>query len=670
MIRLVLLLSAILAAAIGLSWVADEPGTLVVNWRGYEYETSVFRAIVMLLFLLGLAVVLWSLVRNLWHAPANVGLFFNRRRQRRGLDALSSGIIAVSSGDRMAALQHAIAARRALPEEPLTHLLRAQAAQLNDDRVTTRRIYEAMLGAPETELLGLRGLFIEAEREGEPEVARQFAERALAANPKLPWPADALFDLQAKTGDWAGALKTLNSARKHGHIDKRTADRRRAILLTAMAQAAEDADSNRALNLATEAHALAPDLVPAAAIAGRQLAARGNTPKAAKVIQRTWRLSPHPELATAYAYARLGDSPHDRLARVAQLAAIAPNSAESSIALASAAIEARDYEQARAALAPLLDGRLTQRVAKLMAQIEGAEHGDKGRVREWLARAVNAPPDPAWTADGRVSETWQPLSPVTKTLGAFEWRVPAEPVEGRDLERIAAKLEELVSLGAMAAPMPALVAAMAVENDVVEAAESPAEAEAVIAPVPPARARETIAEAVTPVVREATGPIAQTARPVPADTETPATPETESRLAEYTPPRPAYAASLVSRKKLPRLPADAPGAPASVPNPSREAALAAGVALATRAAPTRPDSPPVAKIASAEPVTEPPAASRPPTVAPTGQAAAPLPRVPGATRKQAGSVKPEPKIFVSPRAPDDPGPEPAAATSDRNARTL
>ena len=35
-----------------------------------------------------------------------------------------------------------------------------------------------------------------------------------------------------------------------------------------------------------------------------------------------------------------------------------------------------------------------------MSEVEEAEHGDRGRVREWLARAVHAPRDPAWTADG------------------------------------------------------------------------------------------------------------------------------------------------------------------------------------------------------------------------------------------------------------------------------
>ena len=59
-----------------------------------------------------------------------------------------------------------------------------------------------------------------------------------------------------------------------------------------------------------------------------------------------------------------------------------------------------------------------------MAEIERTEHGDEGRAREWMARALNAAPDPVWTADGIVSERWLPMSPATGRLDAFEWKTP------------------------------------------------------------------------------------------------------------------------------------------------------------------------------------------------------------------------------------------------------
>ena len=68
-------------------------------------------------------------------------------------------------------------------------------------------------------------------------------------------------------------------------------------------------------------------------------------------------------------------------------------------------------------------------------------------MREWLARAFNAPRDPAWTADGMISEIWQPISPATGALDAFQWRVPVEATEPHSKELISQKIEELVQLG-------------------------------------------------------------------------------------------------------------------------------------------------------------------------------------------------------------------------------
>ena len=44
--------------------------------------------------------------------------------------------------------------------------------------------------------------------------------------------------------------------------------------------------------------------------------------------------------------------------------------------------------------------------------------------------ALKAGRDPAWVADGYVSDKWMPLSPITGRLDAFEWKVPFDQLEG------------------------------------------------------------------------------------------------------------------------------------------------------------------------------------------------------------------------------------------------
>ncbi|WP_088360675.1 heme biosynthesis protein HemY, partial [Rhodomicrobium vannielii] len=444
MIRALIYLLLLAALAFGLAWFADRPGELSINWLSYQIDVPLFWVAVASIIGIGLMLFVFNFFGRVLSGPSRLRRHMKRRRIARGYTALRKGIFAVGAGDEATAARYAIEARRALPKEPLTELLRAQSAQLSGDRRTAQRIFEAMADHAETRLLGLRGLFLEASREGQMEAARQFASRAMTLNPALPWPVHALFDMQCRSRNWQGALETLSVARNNRHLDRRTLDRRRAVLLTAQAQDLEPTDASRAAELAMEAHRIAPDFVPAAVIAGRIMAGQGNAYKAARVLARTWQYTPHPDLALGYAYARPGDSPRDRLGRIKSLIVLTPDHPEARVALASAAVDAREWEEAREALQPLLAKNPTARVCALMARIEGGEKRDAGRVREWLARAVRAPRDAAWIADGVASAEWQPISPVTGALDAFEWRVPPDQSK---LGQSDALFEEVSALG-------------------------------------------------------------------------------------------------------------------------------------------------------------------------------------------------------------------------------
>jgi HemY protein len=420
MTRVVFFLIVVGVLALGAAWIADRPGDVIVIWQGMRMKTSPLVMAAALLVAVAVLVFVWSIIRTIMRSPA---VLARRRRERRGeraYAAISNGLIAVGSGDIDAARKLSADANRLAPGEPLTLLLSAQAAQLAGDRDGAERAFRAMASRDDTKALGLHGLFIEAHRRDDHTSARAHAEEAAATAPTLGWAGRAVLEARCKDGDWAGALALLE--RHRGAMDKASYRRQRAVLLTARALATEDSDREAAKITALEAVKLAPTLVPAAALAARLLAQGGYLRKANRIIDTAWRANPHPELAQSFAELRASESARDRLKRIDALAKRAPGNVEGALAVARAAIDAREFARARAALAPYLDAP-TKRVALLMAALERAE-GDDGRAREWLGRAVNAAPDPAWTADGYVSDRWLPLSPVTGRLDAFEWRVP------------------------------------------------------------------------------------------------------------------------------------------------------------------------------------------------------------------------------------------------------
>jgi HemY protein len=354
-----------------------------------------------------------------------------------------------------------------------------------------------MAGREDTKLIGLHGLYVEAQRRDDAIAARAYAEEAAKDAPAPAWAGEAALSFRCAAGDWAGALEQLEANVKNRLVGKAAYRRQRAVLLTARALASEENDRDSSRAFAFEAVKLDPTLVPAAALAGRFLAESGEQRRAARIIEKAWRANPHPDLAEAFGELRIGDSARDRLARIDALAQKAPGHAESVLAVVRAALDAQQFAKARAALAPLL-AEPTQRVALLMAEIEEKEHGDEGRAREWVSRALHAGRDPAWTADGFVSDRWMPVSPVTGRLDAFQWKVPVA-----DLDSRTALIDQSAAVAEMAAiEAPALAIAAGAEADQGQG-QLPAPA-------------ETPASTNLAVAKPMTGPEARLPRTVPA----------------------------------------------------------------------------------------------------------------------------------------------------------
>lgn len=432
MLRIVLFLVLIALAAAGAAWVADQPGEVALTFGGpAKYIVSLPVFALFLGIVIVAAVLVLLALGFVWGTPGRIQRGRRERRHARGRNAITHGLLAIGHGDSAAARQHADVARRLAGHDPLALLLHAQSAQLDGDREGAKAVFASMAEREDTRLLGLRGLFIEAQRADDAVAAVLIAEEALKLSPSSTWASQAVLGFRCAQGDWNGALAILDSNYTAGMIDKPTYRRQRGVLLTARAIALETENRDLARASAMEAVKLAPTLIPAAVLAAKFESEAHQVRRAMKIIEAAWTAGPHPDLADAYAHVRLGDAARQRLVRVETLAAKTPGHIEGALAIARAAIDASEFARAREALSPFVTDP-TQRVAMLMAEIERTEHGDSGKARAWTLRAVRARHDPAWTADGYVSERWRPVSPVTGRLDAFQWQTPVASLPSSD----------------------------------------------------------------------------------------------------------------------------------------------------------------------------------------------------------------------------------------------
>jgi HemY protein len=183
-------------------------------------------------------------------------------------------------------------------------------------------------------------------------------------------------------------------------------------------------------------------------------------------------------------------------------------------------------------LRPLLEERPTVRVCLAMAEIEQAE-GATGRVREWLARATHAPRDKAWIADGIVSETWSPVSPVSGRLDAFVWDTPPEVIGAPNTRALLFEEPE---------PEPEPVAQLPVPS-----AASPPSGEA---PTPTPAIEATPSAGLEPAAAPVAGP-GPVAKDLPPES-VPAEPAPEVKASEPTAPPSREQAASVPAEPAPR----------------------------------------------------------------------------------------------------------------------
>jgi HemY protein len=430
-IRLAYWIVVSLLATLAIAWLISLPGTLTLEFMGLRMQPRLGVAAFLVIGFIVAMLALWTLLGRIFAAPYHLAKRARDRRRERGFTALSDGFIALQGGDASRARLLAREARSNLPHNPAAQLLEARADLALGDMHAAREHYRALISNRKTALAALAGLYDQARAQGRTNAALTFAQKAIDISPHTPWASAAVFDDLARKGQWEEALAMVTAEPAVTREEKMRKRRRQAVIETARAAIAEPTEPPAALDHALAALKLQPDFVPAALIAARVYINRGEPRKAMSLLRRVWRATSHPDVATLFANAVPGASALDRLKRTRELVDTPPSNKNGAVVLARAAIDAYDWSTARSALAGFISTNPSQAVCLLMAEIEEGESGDQGKAREWLSRAVRAPRDPVWTADGITAEEWEPVSPVSGRLDAFEWRVPTSAVAAR-----------------------------------------------------------------------------------------------------------------------------------------------------------------------------------------------------------------------------------------------
>lgn len=389
-----------------------EPGRITIDWLGFEIVMPV-GILALILFIAFFIVAYWERIRiAVFKFPSRWRAQRHAIREMKGYRALTLGMVAVAAGDAHESRRQSRRAKDLLTEAPLTKLLQAQTARLSGDEQAATKYFEDMRGDPEVAFLGLRGLMTQALRAGESERALELAEEARRLRPTAKWVLIELLDLQMEAGRWKRALATLDDAERSGAISAEEADPIRSRLAVKQAGRLSDGgEKTPALKLAQSAMRADPDNTEAITLTAGLLKDAGKLRKAEKMVEDAWKALPDPSLAETYRDLAEKDATElTQVKRFEKLLSLAPNSAESHIALADASLEAQLWGEARTHLAKateILGDPPPARLCRLWARLEEAEHNDLTASHAWLMRATEQ-------EEGHNDSPIAPLSPALR----------------------------------------------------------------------------------------------------------------------------------------------------------------------------------------------------------------------------------------------------------------
>lgn len=401
-IRILIFIALVVAVTWGVSFVLDDPGYLRIEFAGVERQLTPIGAIgalavafLALWLLFKLAGLIIALYRFICGDETAFSRYFDRSRERRGIDYLGKAMAALAAGDARTARIKAAKAEDLLDRPEITRLVTAKAAEMSGNGREAKRYYKALAEDKRTSFAGVKGLLEIARAEGDDAKALKLAEQAFQINPKDEWVLDTLYALQSRSFDWQGARRTLSRQRTAGYLPKPEANRRDAMLALAQAEDAEElGQTEHARQLAVEAAKLDPVNSEAVATAARQLAAAGSNRAATRLITKAWSFTPTPQLAAAFAALQPDETPDARVKRFKTLFDAKASGTEANLVRAELALSVEDWAEARRFISKIDEETPSARTCAIMAAIARGEGEPEAVVRGWLAKALGAPRTP------------------------------------------------------------------------------------------------------------------------------------------------------------------------------------------------------------------------------------------------------------------------------------
>ncbi len=270
-----------------------------------------------------------------------------------------------------------------------------------------KSVFEELSKTKETELAGLRGLYLIAKETGNIKEAEHLLDKARQNYSSVFWVLKESFEIATLQNDWSEALTLLEKLFLLKQVSKEEYTNQKAALLFAQGKI-------------KEAYAL-DKTNPAIAISY----AKENKERAKSILITSWNKEPSWDVYEAY-FSLIKTLPIEKqLKEIQKLISKNKEFRISLIALADTAIKLEKWRLAKETLTAYLQSYpLTKKVAYMMADVSRKGWHHEQEAKEWEQKALETEDKYGWmclSCNQKIHE-WSPICPHCNHIGNITYR--------------------------------------------------------------------------------------------------------------------------------------------------------------------------------------------------------------------------------------------------------
>lgn len=386
---LIILFLSILAGGMGL-WFLQDPGQIEIIWLGYETRLSLALGFLFSLFFffslfLCIQVLSWFL-----DMPFRWLSSIKKAKLRTAKHELVELLTSYEAELFSDALSHQKKAARRLSMNPLFLWISGITFEKAEKHLEAEKCFLELVNKPTTAFLGLKGQIHAALHRGDIKSAYGLLQHTEKILPKSPWVLKHLLAISREQKNFKKASSLVLRLEDLGYFTSDQSKKQIAYLLFNEATQSKISEAQME-SLLRQSHYLDPSLNEATEIFSQLLFDKGHKSYALSAIEATWNLTPTQKLGALYLKIIIPKSDLDAYQVVCRLVKNNPTHCESLILLASAALKAKLWGEARAYLSALLSQNPTADAYRLLASLELEEHQDYKAAIKWLEQGLTSP---------------------------------------------------------------------------------------------------------------------------------------------------------------------------------------------------------------------------------------------------------------------------------------